>query len=137
MKPQITGCGAGTRLPVATASKELRHEAADHEGDRVLHLGLTLASKELRHEAADHEPRIHAATASCGASKELRHEAADHKPTPPNSCRASPASKELRHEAADHTGVWDGSFKIAYTLQKSCGMKPQITSSWISLIGPS
>ncbi|EIT71386.1 hypothetical protein WQQ_15230 [Hydrocarboniphaga effusa AP103] len=40
--------------------------------------------------------------------------------------RSSRASKELRHEAADHAGircfVVDG-----LMLQRSCGMKPQIT----------
>ncbi|EIT71393.1 hypothetical protein WQQ_15300 [Hydrocarboniphaga effusa AP103] len=36
------------------ASKELRHEAADHQIRKAQTPHLAPASKELRHEAADH-----------------------------------------------------------------------------------
>ena len=42
------------------------------------------------------------------------------------------ASKELRHEAADH--AFAAQFqKLHAVLQKSCGMKPQITSHFGSV----
>ncbi|EIT71385.1 hypothetical protein WQQ_15220 [Hydrocarboniphaga effusa AP103] len=40
------------------------------------------------------------------------------------------ASKELRHEAADHKVLVTG-VKWFVGLQRSCGMKPQITSTMI------
>ena len=54
MKPQITS-GRGLRGTARNlASKELRHEAADHAVDANPEREAANASKELRHEAADH-----------------------------------------------------------------------------------
>ncbi len=79
MKPQIT-----RQMPVAirwkrNASKELRHEAADHPSTPTTEPGISMASKELRHEAADHSTMAHDIAPGVYASKELRHEAADHR----------------------------------------------------------
>ncbi|EIT71404.1 hypothetical protein WQQ_15410 [Hydrocarboniphaga effusa AP103] len=54
MKPQITADRALRLRERAHASKELRHEAADHGTLRDSSVGQGRASKELRHEAADH-----------------------------------------------------------------------------------
>ncbi len=54
MKPQITDGELKTSDVVLRASKELRHEAADHQSLQLFGGIDAGASKELRHEAADH-----------------------------------------------------------------------------------
>mgnify|MGYP006983730172 CR=1 FL=1 len=97
--------------------------------DRQARCGSDPASKELRHEAADHGQPLARAGAADAASKELRHEAADHPRSTRENRPGHLASKELRHEAADHklARTWLG-FAGSW-LQRSCGMKPQITTA--------
>ena len=54
MKPQITEQGLPPCDLLVAASKELRHEAADHDENGDEFRIRLIASKELRHEAADH-----------------------------------------------------------------------------------
>ena len=62
------------------------------------------------------------------ASKELRHEAADHVFVLLDHERGLGASKELRHEAADHVVRAEFGRPAYDMLQRSYGMKPQITT---------
>ena len=80
MKPQITDIARSDARTDAPASKELRHEAADHELGEQSVAEVRRASKELRHEAADHADDLLGLSCGGDASKELRHEAADHGP---------------------------------------------------------
>ena len=78
MKPQITQSAKPLGGNVFKASKELRHEAADHLQLEGRGVRVVQASKELRHEAADHTGYSERGATASTASKELRHEAADH-----------------------------------------------------------
>ncbi|EIT71398.1 hypothetical protein WQQ_15350 [Hydrocarboniphaga effusa AP103] len=105
MKPQITGPLVRAFLICFLASKELRHEAADHQEEAGAPDLSVEASKELRHEAADHQrtrdlARIHVLKLqrSCGMKPQI-----------------------TRYESQR--------IACCSSLQRSCGMKPQITSS--------
>ncbi|EIT71397.1 hypothetical protein WQQ_15340 [Hydrocarboniphaga effusa AP103] len=88
---------------IAQASKELRHEAADHELDVVDHRARISASKELRHEAADHGPLDALSPANLDQLQ--------------RSCGMKPQITTDKQRDSIR----------AHVLQRSCGMKPQIT----------